>query len=220
MDPAYLLQLANQSGGILYLMVILLTLALTVIVERTWVLRRVTRHGAALTQALTPLAAQDRNGLTSLRETQARHLHGALLETTLAASAEADADLASRLDEVILRHVPLLDRRLWVLDTTVTLAPLLGLLGTIIGMFHAFQVLAEPGAAPNAVTGGVAEALVATAAGLLIAVIGLVCFNGLNERVRLAVHQLDTLKVMLVNRFGRPGPVAGAPVPGQDRSAG
>jgi biopolymer transport protein ExbB len=109
--------------------------------------------------------------------------------------------LASRLDEVILRHVPLLDRRLWVLDTTVTLAPLLGLLGTIIGMFHAFQVLAAPGAAPHAITGGVAEALVATAAGLLIAVIGLVVFNGLNERVRLAAHQLETLKVMLVNRF-------------------
>ena len=117
---------------------------------------------------------------------------------------QAEGRLANRLDEVILRQVPLLDRRLWMLDTTVTLAPLLGLLGTIIGMFHAFHVLAAPGAAPNAVTGGVAEALVATAAGLLIAVIGLVFFNGLNERVRLAVHQLDTLKVMLVNRFGPP----------------
>ncbi|WP_242470912.1 MotA/TolQ/ExbB proton channel family protein [Thiocystis violacea] len=71
-------------------------------------------------------------------------------------------------------------------------------------MFHAFHVLAEPGASPHAVTGGVAEALVATAAGLLIAVIGLVFFNGLNERVRLALHQLETLKVMLVNRFGQP----------------
>ena len=124
-----------------------------------------------------------------------------MLETTLA--LEPEQVLAERLDEVIFRHVPLLDRRLWVLDTTVTLAPLLGLLGTIIGMFHAFQVLAAPGAAPHAVTGGVAEALVATAAGLLIAVIGLLFFNGLNERVRLAVHQLETLKMMLVNRFAK-----------------
>jgi biopolymer transport protein ExbB len=208
MDLPYLLHLANLSGGILYMMLILLTLALTVIVERTWVLRSVTRYGETLAQALTPLAAQDRNGLAWIRETQARHLHGALLETALLPSSGAESDLASRLDEVILRHVPLLDRRLWVLDTTVTLAPLLGLLGTIIGMFHSFQVLAEPGAAPSAVTDGVAEALVATAAGLLIAVIGLVFFNGLNERVRLAVHQLDMLKVMLVNRFGQPAPGA------------
>lgn len=211
MNLSYWLHLADQSGGILYLMVGLLTVTLAVIVERTWVLRHVTRQGEALTQALAPLAAGDRSGLEWIRDTQARHLHGVLLETTLALPPASEGMLTNRLDEVILRHVPLLDRRLWVLDTTVTLAPLLGLLGTIIGMFHAFHVLTEPGASPNAVTGGVAEALVATAAGLLIAVIGLVFFNGLSERVRLAVHQLDTLKVMLVNRFGQPpAPVKGA----------
>ncbi|AFL75315.1 MotA/TolQ/ExbB proton channel family protein [Thiocystis violascens] len=204
MNFAYWLQLADQSGGILYLMVGLLTVTLTVIAERSWVLRSLTRQGEALTQALVPVAIGDRAGLEWIRDTQARHLHGVLLETTLALPPAAESQLANRLDEVILRHVPLLDRRLWVLDTTVTLAPLLGLLGTIIGMFHAFHVLTEPGASPNAVTGGVAEALVATAAGLLIAVIGLVFFNGLSERVRLAVHQLETLKAMLVNRFGQP----------------
>lgn len=206
MDLTYLLQLANQSGGILYLMAVLLTLVLTVSIERTWVLRSVTRRGEALLHSLTPLAVQDRTELAWIHDTQARQLHGVLLKTVLTDASASAADLASRLDEVILRHAPLLDRRLWMLDTTVTLAPLLGLLGTIIGMFHAFTVLAEPDAAPHAVTGGVAEALVATAAGLLIAVIGLVFFNGLNERVRLAVHQLDTLKVMLINRFGQPAP--------------
>ena len=214
MNLSYWLQLANQSGGVLYLMAALLTVTLTVIAERAWVLHRLTRDGDALTQALVPLATGDRSGLAWVRETQARHLHGVLLETALALLPSAESVLANRLDEVILRHVPLLDRRLWVLDTTVTLAPLLGLLGTIIGMFHAFHVLAEPGAAPQAVTGGVAEALVATAAGLLIAVIGLVFFNGLNERVRLAVHQLETLKVMLVNRFGQPETPPVAPTDG------
>ncbi|MFD2112594.1 MotA/TolQ/ExbB proton channel family protein [Thiorhodococcus fuscus] len=206
MTLSYLMQLAEHSGGVLYLMVGLLTAALAVIAERTWALRNLTRHGETLTRALIDLPAQDRSGLEWISETQARPLHGALLETTLALPPSSQELLGNRLEEVILRQVPLLDRRLWVLDTTVTLAPLLGLLGTIVGMFHAFQVLSEPGAAPNAVTGGVAEALVATAAGLLIAVIGLVFFNGLNERVRLAVHQLETLKVMLVNRFSESGP--------------
>lgn len=203
-----LVRLADHSGGVLYLMVALLTAALTVIVERSWVLRNLTRQGDALARALAPLSAQDRAGLEWIRDTQAKPLHAVLLETTLSLPPAAGQALADRLDEVILRHVPLLDRRLWMLDTTVTLAPLLGLLGTIVGMFHAFHVLAEPGAAPNAVTAGVAEALVATAAGLLIAVIGLLFFNGLNERVRVAVHQLETLKVMLVNRFGQPSPEA------------
>lgn len=200
MNLLYLQQLAAQSGGILYLMLALLTLTLTVSVERAWALRSITRHGDRLIAALTTLRDHDHLHLAQLRD-QAAPLHQTLLATTLA--LEPEQVLADRLDEVIFLHVPLLDRRLWVLDTTVTLAPLLGLLGTIIGMFHAFQVLAAPGAAPHAVTGGVAEALVATAAGLLIAVIGLVVFNGLNERVRLAVHQLETLKMMLVNRFAK-----------------
>ena len=70
-------------------------------------------------------------------------------------------------------------------------------------MFGAFSVLGDLQNGSSQVTGGIAEALVATAFGLLIAMIGLVFFNGLNTRVRVIVHQLDTLKLMLVNRrFG------------------
>jgi biopolymer transport protein ExbB len=68
-------------------------------------------------------------------------------------------------------------------------------------MFNAFQVLSDPGNAPTQVTGGVAEALIATASGLFVAMIGLVFFNGLHNRVRAVVHQLETLKVALVNRL-------------------
>ncbi|WP_319025892.1 MotA/TolQ/ExbB proton channel family protein, partial [Acidithiobacillus ferriphilus] len=92
--------------------------------------------------------------------------------------------LASRLEESVLVLAPQLDRRLWLLDTIITLAPLLGLFGTIIGMFHAFSVLAAPGHAPAAVTGGVADALVATATGLFIAMLGLIAFNAFNNQVR------------------------------------
>jgi biopolymer transport protein ExbB len=76
----------------------------------------------------------------------------------------------------------------------------MGLFGTIIGMFHAFNVLAQPGHAPAEVTGGVADALVATAFGLFIAMLGLAGFNALSNQVRLVVHQLDSLKTMIVNR--------------------
>jgi len=94
----------------------------------------------------------------------------------------------------------LLDRSLWVLDTVITLAPLLGLFGTIIGMFRAFSVLDDVQNSAMQVTGGIAEALISTAGGLLIAMIGLVFFNWLTTRVRVIVHQLETVKLMLVNR--------------------
>jgi biopolymer transport protein ExbB len=67
-------------------------------------------------------------------------------------------------------------------------------------MFHAFHILAQPGHAPAEVTAGVADALVATAFGIFIAMLGLTGFNALSNQVRLIVHQLDSMKMMIVNR--------------------
>src|SRR6202041_3010293 len=71
-----------------------------------------------------------------------------------------------------------LNRGLWVLETVVTAAPLMGLLGTITGMMQALKVIGGSGlVAPTQVTSGVAQALIATALGLLIALFALFGFN-------------------------------------------
>ena len=78
-----------------------------------------------------------------------------------------------------------LRRGLPVLDTIITVAPLLGLLGTVTGMIKAFAILDKPGVeGPAAITGGVAEALIATATGLGIAIVSLVGYNALSDRAR------------------------------------
>lgn len=78
------------------------------------------------------------------------------------------------------------------LDTCITAAPLLGLLGTVTGMMRTFGALGggDVGAAAGQITGGVAEALIATAAGLAVAVIGLLPFNYLNARAEQAKQEV------------------------------
>lgn len=89
-------------------------------------------------------------------------------------------------------------RGLAVLDTIITLAPLLGLLGTVTGMIGAFGLLgASELGAPTAITGGIAEALIATAFGLGIAITCLIPFNYLNARLEDARHDIEDAATQL-----------------------
>ena len=84
------------------------------------------------------------------------------------------------------------NRGLPILDTIITLAPLLGLLGTVVGLIHAFGLLgAQELGSPVAITGGIAEALIATAFGLAIAITALIPFNYLNARLEEARNEIQ-----------------------------
>jgi len=105
------------------------------------------------------------------------------------------------MEEQGTREVHALTRWLGSLDTIVTIAPLLGLFGTVTGMISAFHVIAakEGISTPTAITGGVAEALIATATGLAIAITTLVGYNHLQERVKSVVAEMEARAGMMIN---------------------
>jgi biopolymer transport protein ExbB len=95
-----------------------------------------------------------------------------------------------------------LGRGMWALDTTVTAAPLLGLLGTIIGMIGSFNLFGSHGLVnPTGITGGVAQALIATALGIVIALFSLFGFNYFSRLQSQTLDEMERLGTRLVTRI-------------------
>lgn len=182
---------------------------------------------AVVVERLLFLAAERRRREPQAVESVLRATESGALDEAVAAGRSSTDSLARSLalalehrDEsfsgAMLRAANLelkrFNRGLAVLDTVITLAPLLGLLGTVTGMIHAFGLLGEQElGAPAAITGGIAQALIATAFGLSIAIVALIPFNFLNARLEERRHDLeDTASRMeLLLLKGRPGVQAG-----------
>jgi biopolymer transport protein ExbB len=161
--------------------------ALAVILERLWAWRGLGSRGDA-EQVLVRAAGGDWDDACQLGEASrspvARVLAAGIRHRNPAATLAMEA--AARTETARLR------RFLPILDTVITLSPLLGLLGTVTGMISAFGVMGQSCLnSPIAITGGVGEALIATAVGLGIAIAALVPFNFFNSR---AEDMLDTIE--------------------------
>jgi biopolymer transport protein ExbB len=105
------------------------------------------------------------------------------------------ADEADRIEKSLARW-------LWILETIVTAAPLLGLLGTITGMIRSFKLFGSQGLVdPAGVTGGVAEALIATALGLFVALVALFAFNYFSDRQARVMDEMERIGTRLIDHI-------------------
>jgi len=195
-----IIRLVVLTGGLLAIMPVLLIITLAVSIERLWFLKRILRQGRDVHGQLRQVPYQNIGGLQAVADQSTDTLQGHLINTAIASRGESAEEMESHLEEEVLDAMPKINRGLWILDTSVTIAPLLGLFGTIIGMIQAFNVLSANGG-PSKVTGGIADALISTGAGLLIAIIAVYFVNYFNALARQILHQLELIKLVLINRM-------------------
>ena len=128
--------------------------------------------------------------------------------------------LAESLQAAANRLLDSLRRGLSLLDTIITLGPMLGILGTVTGIIRSFDLLSTAGIRdPTAVTGGIAEALLTTAAGLIVAISSLIPFNFFLSRLRHYARDLEQAAHQCEVAYQRGQARGAAPTPSED-SAG
>ena len=114
-----------------------------------------------------------------------------VVERVLAAAVGAPVEAAGRMRLAAEREAASFGRYLSVLSTMVSLAPLLGIFGTVLGIMESFQFLDATLAAPEAARQGLAKALLTTAFGLAIAMVSLIAFKVFQARVAVLRHELE-----------------------------
>jgi biopolymer transport protein ExbB len=198
----WLIEQFRKGGPVMWPILIVSIVALTVVLERCiwWSGRWFRRDPKRIEKVFTAIE----NGDTAEASRLSRGSRDPVLRMLWNGLNHQHSSLEAALQVAAGIEIKRAGRFLVVMDTLVTLAPLLGLLGTITGLIKSFAFLGNEELAVQAVTGGIAEALIATAAGLGIAIFALIPFNFFTSRVSNLEFELQTaatnLEVMLQAR--------------------
>jgi len=184
LDASRILELLNQGGLTVYPLALGSVLTLWILVERLWRFRGIAQATRQLThETIEKLVRRDLAGARGLCEASKAPIAKIFLEAMRwrnIALEDLERVIATSRQEAAAG----LKRGLWVIGTIGSLAPYVGLFGTVVGIIRAFQDMAEHGAGGfEVVAAGISEALVATAAGLFVAIVALLFFNYLQVRV-------------------------------------
>ena len=187
----FLLPKFIQDGG--YLVIALIALSIMVItftIERTLSLKKAQGKGSIMTflKAIERTVEHAHfDEAIKLCDTQ----QGSLA-TILKAGFVRYQELQRAFEEATSLEMPLLEKNLIAIATIASVATMVGLLGTVLGMIRSFQALATTGA-PDAVqlSLGISEALINTAGGLIAAITGIIAYNVFINRVDTFTYQLD-----------------------------
>jgi biopolymer transport protein ExbB len=183
-------ELFLQGGPVMYPLLACSILVLTVIIERLlfWASIDLNRNRKLIEEVLELCRQGDweviRNKVTGSRDFIIRVLVSGILHR--------EFSMAKAMEATAAEEVRKMRRYMGILDTMITVAPLLGIFGTVLGIIGSFEALGAAGIdQPQAVTSGIAQALITTAAGLGIAILSIFPYNYFNAKVEKAVLNIE-----------------------------
>jgi biopolymer transport protein ExbB len=194
---------AIRFGGIMvYPLLALGVLAFVIMIDKAYVHFRYVRLPEKLLHLVETYGFSWESFEQEIEVLCAKHYFGRFFRPIMENRAKPVWWVESRASDEAQQIEKSMSRGLWILETVVTAAPLLGLLGTITGMMHAFKLIGGAGLVdPSGVTAGVAQALIATALGLFIALICLFAFNYFSRLQSQALDEMERLGTRLIDHI-------------------
>jgi biopolymer transport protein ExbB len=191
--------LFEKGGVLIYPLFMLLIWGLTIIIIKTIKLRREKIINPAVIQGIEEMLLEDK-----IPEATAYCKQNSLPMTRIILAGilnyeRSEAELKEILEDASRQELPGIRRHLTALGTIASASPLLGLLGTVIGMISVFATLStEANVNPGMLAGGISEALITTACGLVIAMPTLIFHNFFRTRVQSLIIEMEKISLRMV----------------------
>ena len=172
-------------------------LLIALIIERVVTLRKMSADGDDMLDEIKRAAPEFAKAEPAVKQQGAL---GRILARGLRNASRSPEAIEMAIEQEAANELPSLDANLPVIKTIVNIAPLLGLLGTVAGMITSFQAASHSGLSnPTQVLGGISEALISTASGITIAIIGFISYNYFANQSKKMVEDIEYYGAELVN---------------------
>ncbi|WMJ68622.1 MotA/TolQ/ExbB proton channel family protein [Stenotrophomonas sp. 24(2023)] len=200
-------ELVKAGGWPMVPLLLLGVLALAIVLERFWSLRRNEVLPPGLGQEVRNWAARGKLDPAHLQSLRANSPLGALLAAALEARNRPRDQIRERIEDTGRHLVHRMERFLNALGTIASAGPLLGLLGTVVGMIQMFLGILDHGVGDvNQLAGGIGKALVCTATGMIVAIPALMFHRYFKGRIQGYVIEMEQEATALMDALdGRPG---------------
>jgi biopolymer transport protein ExbB len=196
-----MLDLFQKGGVVMYPLLACSLVSLTLILERSlfWIREKRAADNAVVDEVLELARVQEYQKIKARAEGAVDYV----VRVLVCGLVHREFSLSKAMEMAAMDEIKRMKRYLPVLDTLITAAPLLGILGTVIGIIHSFDMLGQAGIQdPQAVTSGIAQALITTAAGLMIAIFTLFPYNYFMSKVERAAVRIEKYATSLEIVYG------------------